>query len=404
MSIIKKNISIIVSRPTGEFITVWKDFSFKGFSSEINAGPGECVIELPLHFDYGGNDINEGNDIEITLSDRDTLANPNGQNIKTITIYKGYISLIEREIDGAKESVIVHILGYYTLLGLDILKSADQTTLYSKDADGLTITSGDQSAADIGLIVRTVIDRYRAENVNPKINYNASDIPDTGTTVEYSFEQKTYREALDLLKRMSPVGTYYYVDENGLIKFGAKPTTPTHAFIFGRHFNRVKITKSLEKTRNFFLIWNYEVGGGEIYKHYQDDASILNYGRRVYTENDSGLDASGAADKVGASFIADSKDPEIKVICSIIDNNGNENGYDIESIKPGDTCSFYGFQNNLNELFRDNMLITRVDYYLDRVDIVVEVIKSGMVDWQNRQGKIINQINTGGLLIPESYT
>ena len=111
-----------------------------------------------------------------------------------------------------------------------------------------------------------------------------------------------------------------------------------------------------------------------------------------------------AADQAGANFISDSKNPEIKVVCSIIDNNGNENGYDIESIKPGDTCSFYGFASNLNELFRDNMLITKVDYYLDRAEITVEVIKSGMVDWQNRQGKAINQINTGGLLIPESYS
>lgn len=404
MAVIKKQIEILVSKPTGEFIKTWKDFYFRGFMSEINAGPGECVIDLPLDFDYGGIDVNVGNDIEIRISDRDTLIQETGDAMRTITIYKGYISLIERNIEGEKEFVTVHMLGYYTLLSMDILKDTLQTTLYSKAADGLTTVSGDQSAADVGLMMRTVIDRYKDENDNPKINYIAENIPDTGNDATYSFEQKTYREAMDILKKMAPIGTFYYVDGNGLVSFKTKSLTPDHKFIFGRHFNKIQIANSLEKTRNFYLLWNYETGGGKVYKHYEDEASVKKYGRRIYPENDAGIDAEATADSVGANFIADSKDPEIKVVCSILDNNGNENGYDIESIKPGDTCSFYGFANNMNELFRDNMLITKVDYQLDRVEITVEVIKSGMVDWQDRQGKEIKQINTGGLLIPESYS
>ena len=404
MAVVKKQIEILVSKPGGEFIKTWKDFVFRGFTSEINAGPGECVIDLPLDFDYGGIDVNPGNDVEIRISDRDTLVQETGDAVRTITIYKGYISLIERNIEGEKEYVTVHMLGYYTLLAMDILKDAAQTTLYSKATDGLTTVVGDQSAADVGLMMRTVIDRYRDENLNPKINYIASDIPDTGNDATYSFEQKTYREAMDILKKMAPVGTFYFVDRNGMVSFKTKSATPDHKFIFGRHFNKIQIANSLEKTRNFYLLWNYETGGGKVYKHYEDAASVQQYGRRIYAENDAGIDSEATADSVGANFIADSKDPEIKVVCSILDNNGNENGYDIESIQPGDTCSFYGFANNMSELFRDNMLITKVDYQLDKVEITVEVIKSGMVDWQDRQGKEIKQINTGAMLVPESYS
>ncbi len=79
-------------------------------------------------------------------------------------------------------------------------------------------------------------------------------------------------------------------------------------------------------------------------------------------------------------------------------------GTDIEDIHPGDTCRFLGFSSNLSDIFRDNMLITRVSYTLDSVEIEVELNKSGLLDVQARQGRAISDIGNGGLGIPESYT
>ena len=405
MSVIKKQILINVYSPTdGSLIKIWTNASFDGFMKEINGGIGECIIQLAEPFDYGEKDLDIGNDVEIRICDRDTLADTTSGDRSRI-IYRGYISLIEREITGPKESIRVHLLGYYTRLGTDFLKNAEYTTLYSEPTAGLTITYGDEDAADIGLMMRALLDRYIAETPNAKISYDSEQIPDTATTATYRFEQKTYREAMDSLKQMAPVGTFYYIDESGKVKFGVKPTIPTHKFFFGRHFNQVKVEQSLEKVRNFFLVWNGETGADKVYKHYQDDESIANYGRRAEASNDYGIDNSNAADKIGVKFIDENKDSITKVICTIIDNNGDsDKGYDIESIQPGDTCSFYGFDSDLADIFRDNMLITQVHYYLDRVEIEVEIVKSGLIDFQEKQGKEIGDIGTGGLLIPESYT
>jgi hypothetical protein len=160
----------------------------------------------------------------------------------------------------------------------------------------------------------------------------------------------------------------------------------------------------MEKVRNFLLVWNGENGAAKVYKHYENDDSITQYGRRSEASNDYGIDDVDAADLIGIKFLAENGQPEVKVNCSIIDNNGSDKGYDIESIQPGDTCSFYGFANGLAETFRDNMLITKVVYSLDKVDIEVEAIKSGLLDFQDQQGKEINDIGTGGLQIPETYT
>ncbi len=402
MSIQAKNLIVIVSRPTGEYLATWPNIYLEGFTKEINGGIGECVLKLDKAFDYSGGDIAIGNDVELRVADKDTITDPNYSDGGR-TIYRGYISLIERGVNGAKEQVIVHLLGYYTKLSLDILKSGTQATLYSDASTGVGTTSPSANA-DLGLMMRGVIDRYRAETSNPKIWYDKKNIPDISSATYYKFQQQTYRQAMDKIKQMAPAGYFYYIDETGQVKFGAKPATPTHKFIFGRHFNAIKVEKSLEKVRNFFLIWNGEPAGGScVYKHYQDDASISLYGRRAETINDYGIDNSDAADKIGAKLLAESKDPEVKVICTIVDNNEDNNmGYDIESIQPGDTCSFYGFDSSLAEIFQDNMLITNVNYKLGAVEIEVEIIKSGIVDLQEQQGKQIH--DSSNPTIPDTYS
>jgi hypothetical protein len=406
MAIKKKTVAVIVSSTAGTYLKTWANFEFVGFDKELNAGVGECVLKTDAVFDYGGIDLKVGNRVEIRVCDADTLAaqalgtNDAGARM----IYNGYISMIEREVIGAKEQVTIRCLGFYTQLATDILKSGSQTTLYSY-ASGLTVTAGSIAACDVGKLVRAVLDRYIAENTSPQISYDSTQIPDTGTTATYAFEQKTYREALDILKKMAPAGTYYYVDETGAVKFKPTPTTPTHQFVFGRHFTSVRVEESMEKVRNFLLVWNGETGGSVVYKHYQDDGSIAQYGRRGDTMNDYGIDNVNAADLIGTKFLAENKDPEIKVICTIFDNNNVQGqGYDIESIQPGDTCSFYGFSSELSQVFRDNMLITKVKYTLDSVEIEVQLMNAGLVDIQADQTRRIDDIQSGGLSVPETYT
>lgn len=399
MAFRRKSVVARVSLSNGQYLTDWVDIDFKGFSKALDGGPGECVFSLGVAFDYSSNDLAVGNDVEIIVSDADTLAN-SVYGLGARIVYKGYISLVERDVNGSREGVTVHLLGYYTLLGLDTLKNGTQTTLYTAVA-GLTTASGSQAAADIGLIMRSVIDRYRAENSSPKLFYSGtSDIPDTGATVTYTFQRKTYREAFDTLKSLAPANIYWYVDESGRVTFKTKPTTPTHTFVFGKHFTAVHVEESFEKVRNFLLVWN----GATIHNHYQDDASIASYGRRAELINDYGIANTNAADQIGAKFLAENKQPEIKVVCAVTDNADGKKGYDIESIQPGDTCTFLGFSSSLADTFRDNMLITKVDYTLDKAVIEVEIVRSGLLDLLARQSRGLSDINSGGLGVPATYS
>jgi hypothetical protein len=398
MSFTRKQLFARVSDPTGQPITDWTEFGFQGFAKQLNGGPGECVLSLAVPFDYDGNDVKVGNDVEIFVFDAESgTGTDEGAGRR---IYRGYISLIERSVTGQKEAVQVHLLGYYTLLALDILKNGSQTTLYSHATNGLTTSSGSQAAADVGLMVRALIDRYRAETTSPKLYYNgAGEIPNTGTDATYTFQRKTYRQALDTLKALAPEGVYWYADENGRITFQEKPSSATHTFVFGKHFTAVRIEQSMEKVRNVLLLWD----GASLHKQYKDDLSIATYGRRAEAVNDYGIADTDAADEMGTKFLAENKEPETKVICTILDNADGVKGYDIESIQPGDTCSFVGFSSTLTDMFRDNMLITRVTYKLDSVEIEVELSRSGLVDVQARQSREISDIGNGGLGVPATY-
>jgi len=396
----KKNLVALVSNSSGTFIQAWPDFTFDSFIMNINGGLGECILKLARQFDTYGADLFLGNIVELRIADKDTIGNLGAAS--AVTIYRGYISMIERDANGAQEGMTIHLLGFYSLLAMDILKSGSQTTLVSNTTYGLY--TGTQASCDVALMARAVIDRYRAETTNPQVNYDVANVPLTSTPGTYRFAQKTYADALDALRRLAPSKTYFYIGADGMLKFKTGNTTPDHHFIIGKHISKINVQSNIETMRNAILIWDGKTASS-VYKHYQDADSIATYGRRCATLNDYGIDNVDAADLIGNKFIAENKVPETKITATIIDNNGDANfGYDIESIQPGNTCSFSGFNISLNEIFPYTMLITKVTYKLDSAEIEAEIVRTTMQDMQYLNDRNTGELGTGGLKILDSYT
>lgn len=384
----KRFIIKVYEPKNGEFIKIWKNARFKGFTKQLNGGLSPCSIELGEAFDYGGNDLKLNNEVRILVSDKDTQ----GSDEDTKLIYSGYISRYLPWAKGGKENIIVNLLGYYTKLAQDIWKNGTTTTF---DYDG--------SATDIGTIFKAVIDRYIAETINQKILYGGGTIQKTSTTTEYKFEMLTYREAIDILKSLAPENWFWYVDENGLIHFKTKPTYTIHTFIFGKHFEQVRVERSMEKIRNAVLFFAYQWDGvNDLYKLYTDDVSISEYGRRLQKIKDDRIKATTDADKIAEKFILEHKNPDIKVVVDILDNNESDKGYDIESINPGDTCNFKGFDEALADIFEENMLITKVEYLLDKAIITIEPMGTGIVKRTEDINKRVDSIEREN--VPTSYT
>jgi len=367
----------------------WEDARFEGFSKQINGGIGACIVKLGRKFDNYGeyDDVKLNNEVQVWIVDKDT------DEIGRL-IYSGYISQYNPYIkaDGG-EGVEVTLLGYYTKLAQDIWKNGTTTTF---DYGG--------SATDIGTIFRSLLDRYQAEVSNSRITYDQEKVKLTSTTTEYKFEMLTYREGIDVLKGLAPSNWFWYLDADNRMKFQGKPTTPTHRFILGRHIRSVRAIKSIEKIKNAVLFYDDGSNSGvAMLKLYQDADSVKDYGRRIQKIMDNRVKQTTDADKIAESFIAEHKNPNVRVIAEIIDNNEDPKmGYDIESIEPGDTCEFLGFDVTLSETFRYNMVITRVDYALGRAIIEVAPMKAGIIFEQENISKKVDALDREG--VQTAYT
>jgi hypothetical protein len=393
----KKDILIKVYRPSGEFLADWSDIAkFERFSKEINAGLGQCILELGVPFDYAGGELDLNNTVEISVADENTTIN--GWKL----IYSGYISLITPYVQGKKEGITICLLGEYTRLSTDIMKTGETIVHYSDSTNGITTTApGDE--ADIALIIKGILTRYRAETTSPKIFYSTANVSAFSKTASFTFNLLTYREAIDKCLSMLGSSYFWYINEFGIMIVKTIDTTPRHTFEFQKHFSEISVQRSMEKVRNNAIVWNGKpVAETEIFNGYSDLASISKYGRRTEIIIDNGITDDTSADKIGASILENNKDPNVSIVCKIIDNNENSFGYDIESIEPGDTCRFIGFNATLTDIFKDNMVITKIDYTPDNVILTVEPTKSGLVDWQDTINKKVIDITNSN--VPSAYS
>lgn len=363
-----------VYTPNNKYITSWNDFSFDGFNMQLNGGLGECALKLARNFDdFGeGEDVVLNNKVEIWVSDKDTPST--GQRI-----YSGYISTYEPYMEGKNEGVDIKLLSYTTKLATSIFRSG--TTLV------LSYT-----ATGISTIVRDIIDKYRANSTNPKINYTSASVSSTGVNVAYNFKSMTYFDALEKCRELAPADYWWFVDADNLLTFSSEAAQPKHRFIVGKDFTRIRVVKNMENVFNNIIVSN-EGNNTQILKRYQDTTSKNSYDDRWAILTDSEINDTTTADSKGNAYLNEHKDADIAVEVEIIDNNGSNFGYDIESIKPGDTCKFMGFNSVTSRTFSGLSLIKQVQYYPDRAVITLETAQESIARSQAKDAKKVKSIS-----------
>lgn len=215
------------------------------------------------------------------------------------------------------------------------------------------------AAYDPAQMVRDAID-----GVGSAVGYDALSIEDTDTVVDYTFSLATLLEVVEKARELSPANTYWYVDPaTQLLYFRQYSTTADHQFVLGKHVEDFEIEVSKEHIKNVVYFTGGPTAGVNLLKLYSDSDSLA-------------LNRRGMARLTDNRIIA-ANEPAARVLSeSFMDENSNEQhsgsisilaaDYDIDSINPGDTCSFQGtsgFMNNL--VFR----ITRLYRRTDRVEL-----------------------------------
>ena len=277
-------------------------------------------------------------------------SNPTGR-----LLYTGFVSQYAPYTNGSEQGVNITLLGLVSFLSL----------AYYKSGSSYTVTHTNQDPADI---LKAIIDHFNTiypvsstAFPNGLIHYAGGHIASVGTTIDLEFEDQHWDEAVAKVFDYVPEGWYWRIDPDGNVYLQEKPATPTHAFTVGKDTETLEVTRNTEKIKNLLTFRDSAAG----VTTFQDATSQSTYGVReeIYTASET-ADAT-AISEFGGAFIGNNKDPKVNARMVINLN------YDIESIKPGDTCRVNNFKLGA-DILGDNMQIVSVSYTPDKATLTLE--------------------------------
>jgi hypothetical protein len=307
----------------GVLNTVWSDevISLPSFSTAINSSPGQCSVKLARPFEgFGeGDDVAHNNRVDIWLFDRNT---PDGQ-----LLYRGFISTYTPNLIGGKELIDIILLPYGTKL--------QRTMLEALNGD----TSVPYLTQDPSDLFRGVLGSMQLQGVE----LDGGTINDTGTSISYTFNTNTGKEAFDKAIELAPANWFWSIDPDGKVNYKEKPTGVTHDLSIGKEIISASPQKRVENLVNKI----YFTGGGDpkLYKKYTRQGSIDTYGLYAVKFVDQRVTVEATADIIAGKILDEKQAPEVRIKMRIADDNGDYGlGYNIESIKVGDTIRIKNLQ------------------------------------------------------------
>lgn len=383
-----KTYAVRIYAPDGTFLGCPETSGLSDFEMKLDGGQGELTVTLPGPDAPYSPFATADNVVELWVSDGDVAGEP------ARIVYSGYVSRVRRDF-GARPGATLTCLGHVARLSLDVYRNGTTTTIT-------------HTAAKLGAIVADVLAKFRAYAKWPRVTAQVGYDLDVAAapTVTYVFEQKTYREAVDACRMMASGGERWYVGADGRFRFRIPDAAPTHVLTIGRHFHECSAEENMEGLRTQALYWNGVTGAGEVYKLYTSTPGFNDHGALVERIQDYGITAAAAADAAAAKFLAETSYSPTTVRLTVLDSRspqalGSE-GYDIESIEPGDTMRICGLDEVRCQFLRQAMVVTRVVYRYGRADVDLDVIPSGLDAWQRRSASRQDAQATKGS--PTSYT
>lgn len=340
----------------GAFITTINDVADDPrFTSYINSGLGQLTLKLPrsiFQFDEGES-IAQNNRVDVVCFDSEATAG--------IIVYSGYISKYAPTLDKGREYIVVTCLGFIT----------ETERFMAEDASGNTTLT--YNTYDPTNILKDVLDKFTA--AGGTADYDGTSTDDTGTSVSYEFNTYTVKEALDKLIELAPNGWFYFVDAENIVTFKGKDATANHTFVLGKDVETIIPEKSVENMCNKIYFTGGDVSGIQLYKKYTRSSSINTYGLYAKKVVDGSVTIEATADIIADALLDRGEAPEVRTTLVIRDSNGGLGGYDIESIKPGDTCKIIGFASQNTSLWDLAIFDTDFwDYNLTEVSSTVQQI------------------------------
>jgi len=310
------------------------------FTQKINGGQGELMIDLAIPFDDIPSYIVPFNFVRVYMVDPVT---PLGQ-----LIYSGWISQVAPFSSGSRNGVRIICLGLVSLLSL---------SLYKDGANFDVVHSG----VDPSAIIADIITNFQSVYPPSVFEWIGTDavtgirdggnVDSVGTNVDYTFQKRKWNRAVEDTHALADAGWFWFVDKGGDFYFQDKSATADHTFTIGKDVQSIDIPKSIEDIVNDVTV---AYTGGTV--NATDATSIAAVGKREkYIDRTSDTSDSTTAQQIADKEVADNKDETIEATLVL------NNQYDIESVRPGQTCQVLNYKKGA-DIFTTNMLIVSTRY------------------------------------------
>lgn len=306
------------------------------FRATVNSGQGNLNIRLKARFDSPPSWASLNNFIKVYWVKVENGVQTDG------LLYTGFITRVEHVLRGSSEFMNVSTLALGSLTSLALYKDGSSFDVVKTSVDPAVI------ATDIVTKANTQIGGSWLSS--------GSNVVNVGTTVSYIYEKSYWFEALNETLSFTGGNYYWYIDESGELYFKPYGGSPDHKFNITKNVNEIIVENNAELITNESSVFN----GTDTYSQ-TDATSITNYFKRDEWKNDENLDAVTAGQYVNGR-VANNKDSKIQVLVEI------NTSYDLESIRPGQTCSFFGLDIG-STLLGSNMKIVSVEYNEDTVTL-----------------------------------
>lgn len=211
---------------------------------------------------------------------------------------------------------------------------------YFKWYEQKELTFAEFLSLDPSTILKLVLDKY--QSLGGIVSYSNDTIDITNSTVTYTFNVNTVLEAIGKCVELAPENWYWYLDYGtNLIHFHKKNELPDHTFALERDIIDAQFEKRIEDIVNTVYFTGGDTGGGtNFFKKYTNTDSIDKYGIKSMKYTDQRVTLATTADTIANSILETKSQPELRVKLEILDSNNEQGlGYDIESIKVGDTVA-----------------------------------------------------------------
>lgn len=211
---------------------------------------------------------------------------------------------------------------------------------YFKWYEKKELTYAEFLSLDPSIILKLVLDKY--QSLGGVVSYDLDTVDLTNTEVTYTFNVNTILEAINKCVELAPENWYWYLDYGtNLVHFHKKNELPDHTFSLEKDIIDAQFEKRIEDIVNTIYFTGGDIGGGvNLFKKYTNADSIEKYGIKSMKYTDQRVTVTNTADTICNSILETKSQPELRVKLEILDSNNEQGlGYDIESIKVGDTVA-----------------------------------------------------------------